>query len=310
MSRVQSRNEPASPIPRLALLRVRRGGHAMRASSAMRALAGLLVLAWAAGTHASRIVALPLCGAPSHVFIMWKVCKELVERGHDIKVRRKAGRLYTKSWCTRHASQQRADILMLVSVMQLVAAASDAGAFEKWDWSGMSIVTYREAFNQSEWRQQARNARFKDPVQGGLEGIRMWGQQCDILLSDSNIIAPAEGKPSEPPIPTLLVPVLNRCCSTGPKFSHPTAQSGARNNSGEPGHERNVLCCRTLMQTCSLGIGATSAHQRCPEVLQVPRVTVSNIPIVDPLHTTWDRSTGRRMHVPNMLAYTPQVSTD
>jgi len=73
--------------------------------------------------------------------------------------------------------------------MQLVAAASDAGAFEKWDWSGMSIVTYREAYNQSEWRQQARNARFKDPVQGGLEGIRMWGQQCDILLSDSDLIS-------------------------------------------------------------------------------------------------------------------------
>ena len=46
------------------------------------------------------------------------------------------------------------------------------------------------------------------------------------------------------------------------------------------------------------------------EVLQVPRVTVSNIPIVDPIHTTWDRSTGRRMHVPNMLAYTPQASGD
>lgn len=73
--------------------------------------------------------------------------------------------------------------------MQLVAASSDAGAFEKWDWSGMSIVTYREAYNQSEWRQQARNARFKDPVQGGLEGIRMWGQQCDILLSDSDLIS-------------------------------------------------------------------------------------------------------------------------
>ena len=44
------------------------------------------------------------------------------------------------------------------------------------------------------------------------------------------------------------------------------------------------------------------------EVLQLPRVTVSNIPILDPLQTTWDRSTGRRMHVPNVLAYTPQAS--
>ena len=53
----------------------------------MRALVCLIVLTWAAGTSASRILALPLCGAPSHVFIMWKVCKELVGRGHDVKVR-------------------------------------------------------------------------------------------------------------------------------------------------------------------------------------------------------------------------------
>lgn len=43
------------------------------------------------------------------------------------------------------------------------------------------------------------------------------------------------------------------------------------------------------------------------EVLKLPRVTVSNIPILDPVHTSWDRSTGRRMHAANMLAYTPQV---
>ncbi len=62
----------------------------------MRFLAGLIILAWAAGTHASRIVALPLCGAPSHVFIMWKVCKELVDRGHEVKVHRDRCRLYTE----------------------------------------------------------------------------------------------------------------------------------------------------------------------------------------------------------------------
>lgn len=43
------------------------------------------------------------------------------------------------------------------------------------------------------------------------------------------------------------------------------------------------------------------------EMLKIPRVTVSNIPILDPVHTTWDRSTGRRMHAANILAYTPQV---
>ena len=72
----------------------------------MRALAGLIILAWAAGTDASRIVALPLCGAPSHVFIMWKVCKELVGRGHEVKVRQDRCRLYTESLCNSHSGQK------------------------------------------------------------------------------------------------------------------------------------------------------------------------------------------------------------
>jgi hypothetical protein len=72
---------------------------------------------------------------------------------------------------------------------QVVAAESDADAFAKWDWSGISIQTYTAAFNQSEWRRQARQARYKDPVQGGLEGVRMWGQQCDLLLSDKPLLS-------------------------------------------------------------------------------------------------------------------------
>lgn len=44
------------------------------------------------------------------------------------------------------------------------------------------------------------------------------------------------------------------------------------------------------------------------EMLKLPRVTVSNIPMLDPLPTAWDRGTGRRMHAPNVLAYTPQVT--
>ncbi len=45
------------------------------------------------------------------------------------------------------------------------------------------------------------------------------------------------------------------------------------------------------------------------EKLNLPRVTFSNVPIIDPVHTTWDRSTGRRMNIPNVLAYVPQVGT-
>ena len=72
--------------------------------------------------------------------------------------------------------------------LQLVAAESDSGALASMDWGGMRIETYSAAFNQSEWRAQAHAARFKDPVQGGLEGIRMWGAQCDLLLSDKPLL--------------------------------------------------------------------------------------------------------------------------
>ena len=93
--------------------------------------------------------------------------------------------------------------------LQLVAAASDAEALQKLDWTGMSMLTYQAAFNQSDWRQQAKSARFKDPIQGGLEGIRMWGRQCNLLLSDSDIIS--QLKVSKYSIAMALLHKL--CCS-------------------------------------------------------------------------------------------------
>lgn len=54
----------------------------------MRSL-GLLVLAvvlLAKGINAGKIIAVPLCGAPSHVFIMWKICRELTARGESVVV--------------------------------------------------------------------------------------------------------------------------------------------------------------------------------------------------------------------------------
>ncbi|BDA41086.1 UDP-glucuronosyltransferase 2B20 [Coccomyxa sp. Obi] len=139
----------------------------------------------------------------------------------------------------------------------VVAAESDADALGKLDWTGMEVETYVAAYNQSDWRDQARKARFKDPIQGGLEAVRMWGQQCDLLLSDQPLTARLK-------------------------------EFGA-----------DVL----------FGDWAYYCTPALSEVLKLPRVTVSNIPILDPVHTTWDRSTGRRMHAANMLAYTPQVGT-
>lgn len=54
----------------------------------------LALLALSRDALASKIIALPLCGAPSHVFIMWKVCRELSSRGHDILVRSTASFLF------------------------------------------------------------------------------------------------------------------------------------------------------------------------------------------------------------------------
>lgn len=59
----------------------------------------------------------------------------------------------------------------------------------------MEVETYAAAYNQSDWRDQARKARFKDPIQGGLEAVRMWGQQCDVLLSDQPLTARLKASP-------------------------------------------------------------------------------------------------------------------
>ena len=60
----------------------------MPISKAMRALglAFACLLALSRHARAGKIIALPLCGAPSHVFIMWKVCRELADRGNKITV--------------------------------------------------------------------------------------------------------------------------------------------------------------------------------------------------------------------------------
>lgn len=44
------------------------------------------IILLARDTRAGKIIAVPLCGAPSHVFILWKVCRELTDRGHSVLV--------------------------------------------------------------------------------------------------------------------------------------------------------------------------------------------------------------------------------
>lgn len=80
----------------------------------------------------------------------------------------------------------------------MVAAQSDADALSKMDWNGISIETYTAAYNQSDWRDQARMARFKDPIQGGLEAVRMWGRQCELLLSDAALLGRLKASSAHP----------------------------------------------------------------------------------------------------------------
>lgn len=36
--------------------------------------------------ESGKIIAVPMPGAPSHIFIQWKVCKELIARHHEVLV--------------------------------------------------------------------------------------------------------------------------------------------------------------------------------------------------------------------------------
>ena len=51
----------------------------------MRGAVMLLALACRVAS-AGRVIAIPLCGAPSHTFTMWRVNRELVDRGNDVTV--------------------------------------------------------------------------------------------------------------------------------------------------------------------------------------------------------------------------------
>eukprot|EP00884_Botryococcus_braunii_P009348 jgi/Botrbrau1/18414/Bobra.0072s0007.1 len=173
----------------------------------------------------ARIIAVPLPGAPSHIYAMYKICDRLIIRGHEVL---------------------------------MVLAEGDINSLTRWDLeSKIKIISHRTVYKEVEWREQSRLARFKDPVSGGIIGVKMWARTCDVLLGDDELL------------------------------------------------ER----IREYKANIVFGDWAYFCQLAIAEKLKLPRVTFSNVPIIDPVHTTWDKSTGRRMNIPNILAYVPQVGT-
>lgn len=71
----------------------------------------------------------------------------------------------------------------------MVLAKGDVNSLTKWDPKRrIKVEVHESAYDESEWRRQSRLARFKDPVSGGIVGVKMWAHTCDILLTDADLL--------------------------------------------------------------------------------------------------------------------------
>jgi hypothetical protein len=72
---------------------------------------------------------------------------------------------------------------------QMVLSEGDVNSLKKWDLGNkINVETHATVFEESDWREQSRLARFKDPVSGGIIGVKMWAQTCNVLLDDAKLL--------------------------------------------------------------------------------------------------------------------------
>jgi hypothetical protein len=73
--------------------------------------------------------------------------------------------------------------------MQMVLVETDVKSLQRWDRDNrIDLEVHKAVFSEAEWRDQSRLARFKNPVSGGIIGIKMWAQTCDVLLQDKSLL--------------------------------------------------------------------------------------------------------------------------
>ena len=219
-----------------------------------------------------QILAVPLPGADSHLFVVTALTEELVKRGHEV--------------------------LLAVSESD---AETLARAPSKKPYT--HLTTYKAAYTKKEMKERVENSRqaISNPFLGALESLVTYFQAliqyCDTELDDAaHIDAMVDF------MPDLVIGDVISPCGCGLSYKLPMLV--AERNMTPPASWLRVAAARDLRKSAKGGRKKeTTKNDEKPELISIPRVAVAVLPMLDPLLPNIQEN------LPNHLGMVPQVGT-
>jgi len=214
----------------------------------------------------NQILAVPLPGADSHLFVVTALTDELVKRGHEVLLA---------------VSESDAETLARTPAKKPFT----------------QLTTYKAAYTKKEMKERVENSRqaVSNPFLGALESLVVYFQAlieyCDAEMSDTPHVETMLAF-----LPDLIIGDVISPCGCGLAYKLPMMVE--QRNMTPPASWLRVAAARDLRKSA-----AVLAKESKPELISIPRVAVSVLPMLDPLLPNIQDN------LPNHLGMIPQVGT-
>lgn len=222
--------------------------------------------------HQKQILAIPLPGADSHLFVVTALTEELVKRGHEVLLA---------------VSESDAETL---------ARAPAKRPFTQ-------LTTYKAAYTKKEMKERVENSRqaVSNPFLGALESLVVYFQAliqyCDTEMGDArHLDAMVAFRPD------LVIGDVISPCGCGLAFKLPMLV--AERNLTPPASWLRAEAARDLRESRAAPALLTAKEGKKTDLpISIPRIAVAVLPMLDPLLPNIQEN------LPNHLGMIPQVGT-
>lgn len=198
--------------------------------------------------NSKQILAVPLPGADSHLFVVTALTEELVKRGHEVLLA---------------VSESDAETLARAPVKKPFT----------------QLTTYRAAYTKKEMKERVENSRqaVSNPFLGALESLVVYFQAliqyCDTEMSDAaHLDAMVAFRPD------LVIGDVISPCGCGLAFKLPMLV--AERNLTPPASWLRAEAARDLRKSAK---EKDTTAKKTENLISIPRVAVAVLPMLDPL---------------------------
>ena len=195
----------------------------------------------------TQILAVPLPGADSHLFVVTALTEELVRRGHEV--------------------------LLAVSESDAEKLARSPGSKRPYT----HLTTYKAAYTKRQMKERVENSRqaISNPFLGALESLVTYFQAliayCDTEMSDAAHVDKLVDF-----LPDLIIGDVVSPCGCGLSYKLPMLVD--ERGITPPDSWLRVAAARDRRKPASV-----LAKEARPELISIPRVAVAVLPMLDPL---------------------------